>query len=185
MIFSTDFGSPCPLAVRKGLRKYPLEYAKAVIQYLQQAQISFDSGPQASKIPCTLAFLLFALQFPSVIQTSSNLHTLVCQFRAKVLRLCKVLHISVQPYRYCYLLDQLTWAASAGLLGVSLLSVLLVFGFSLSILPSRFWPLWGLNRMFIHLDSALSILLGWLLKLHHRFSSWVFSCGPQLWTAKK
>ena len=46
VMFPTDFGNPCPQAVRKGLRKYPFEYAKAVIQYLQQAQISFDSGPQ-------------------------------------------------------------------------------------------------------------------------------------------
>ena len=57
VMFPTDFGNPCPQAVRKGLRKYPLEYAKAVIQYLQQAQISVDSGPQAWDIPWTLVFL--------------------------------------------------------------------------------------------------------------------------------
>ena len=143
VMFPTDFGNPCPQAVRKGLRKYPLEYAKAVIQYLQQAQISVDSGPPGlgySLDPCVS--IDFASQCPSVIQTStsSNLHALVCQFRARVVRLCKVLHISLQPYTATFS-TSLTWAASADLLGVFLLSILLVFGFSLSILPSRFRPL--------------------------------------------
>ena len=141
--------------------KYPLEYAKAVIQYLQQAQISFDSGPQASKIPWTLVFLDFALQFPSVIQTSSNLHTLVCQFRARVVRLCKVLSISVQPYRYCYLLDQFNLGRLSGFVGSfspvdsPRLWFLLVdssFQVSTSVRVKQ--------DVFLHLDSALNIPLG-------------------------
>ena len=161
VMFPTDFGSPCPLAIRKGLHKYPLEYAKAVIQYLQQAQISFDSGPQASKIPWTLVFLDFALQFPSVIQTSSNLHTLVCQFRARVVRLCKVLSISVQPYRYCYLLDQFNLGRLSGFVGSfspvdsPRLWFLLVdssFQVSTSVRVKQ--------DVFLHLDSALNIPLG-------------------------
>ena len=160
-MFPTDFGNPCPHAVRKGLHKYPIEYAKAVIQYLQQAHISFDSGPQASKIPWTLVFLDFALQFPSVVQTSSNLHALVCQFRARVVRLCKVLNISVRPYRYCYLLDQFNLGRLSGFVG--------------SFCPVDSPRLWFLlvdssfqvstsvrvkQDVFIHLDCALKIPLG-------------------------
>ena len=143
------------------MRKYPLEDAKAVIQYLQQAQISLDSGPQASKIPWTLVFLDFALQVPSVIQTSSSLHTLVCQFRARVVRFCKVLHISVQPCRYCYLLDQFNLGRLSGFVGSfspvdsPRLWFLLVdssFQVSTSVRVKQ--------DVFLHLDSALNIPLG-------------------------
>ena len=72
---------------------------------------------QASKISSTLVFLDFTWQFPSVIQTSSNLHAPVYQFCARVVGLCKVLHISVQPYRYCYLLDQFNLGRLSGFVG--------------------------------------------------------------------